>query len=84
MSNFPNYAGGLTETMLLGNLAVWAAATGKGQRVEWDAKNLAFHQRRRPGNDRQAALSPRLYARRVIDCAKSHVQVLTLWCRLDS
>ncbi len=40
MSNFPNYAGGLTETMLLGNLAVWAAATGKGQRVEWDAKNL--------------------------------------------
>jgi predicted dehydrogenase len=40
MSNFPNYAGGLTETMLLGNLAVWAAATGKGARVEWDAKNL--------------------------------------------
>jgi predicted dehydrogenase len=39
-SNFPNYAGGLAETMLLGNLAVWAAATGKGQRVEWDAKNL--------------------------------------------
>jgi predicted dehydrogenase len=35
MSNFPNYAGPLTETVLLGNLAVWA-----GKKVEWDAKNL--------------------------------------------
>lgn len=35
MSNFPNYAGPLTETILLGNLAVW-----KGGRVEWDAKKL--------------------------------------------
>lgn len=35
MSNFPDYAGPLTETILLGNLAVWA-----GERVEWDAKNL--------------------------------------------
>ena len=25
MSNFPDYAGPLTETILLGNLAVWAA-----------------------------------------------------------
>jgi predicted dehydrogenase len=40
VSNFPTYAGGLTETILLGNLAVWAAATGKGERVEWDAKNM--------------------------------------------
>ena len=32
MSNFPNYAGPLTETVLLGNLAIWA-----GQKVEWDA-----------------------------------------------
>ena len=40
MSNFQNYSGGLTETILLGNLAVWVAATGKGQKVEWDAKNL--------------------------------------------
>ena len=40
MSNFPDYAGGLTETILLGNLAVWVAATGKGEKVEWDAKNL--------------------------------------------
>ncbi len=39
-SNFPGYAGGLTETILLGNLAVWAAASGKGERVEWDAKNM--------------------------------------------
>lgn len=36
-SNFPNYAGPLTETILLGNLAVWA---GNGVRVEWDAKAL--------------------------------------------
>jgi len=34
-SNFPDYAGPLTETILLGNLAVY-----KGKRVEWDAKNL--------------------------------------------
>ncbi len=36
MSNFPNYAGPLTETILLGNLAVWA----DGKKIEWDAKNL--------------------------------------------
>jgi predicted dehydrogenase len=36
MSNFPNYSGPLTETVLLGNLAVWAT----GKRVEWNAKNL--------------------------------------------
>jgi predicted dehydrogenase len=35
VSNFPDYAGPLTETVLLGNLAVWA-----GKKVEWDAKNL--------------------------------------------
>jgi predicted dehydrogenase len=35
MSNFPDYAGPLTETVLLGNLAVWA-----GKKVEWDAKSL--------------------------------------------
>lgn len=35
MSNFPNYAGPLTETILLGNLAVW-----KRGRVEWDPVNL--------------------------------------------
>jgi predicted dehydrogenase len=35
MSNFPDYAGPLTETVLLGNLAVWA-----GKKIEWDAKNL--------------------------------------------
>jgi predicted dehydrogenase len=40
MSNFPTYSGGLTETILLGNLAVWVAATGKGEKVEWDAKNM--------------------------------------------
>lgn len=36
VSNFPNYAGGLTETVLLGNLAVWV----DGPKVMWDAKNL--------------------------------------------
>jgi predicted dehydrogenase len=35
MSNFPDYAGPLTETVLLGNLAVWA-----GKKIEWDAANL--------------------------------------------
>ena len=36
MSNFPNYSGPLTETVLLGNLAVWA----DGKKIEWDAKEL--------------------------------------------
>ena len=36
MSNFPDYAGPLTETILLGNLAVWA----DGQKVEWDARKM--------------------------------------------
>jgi predicted dehydrogenase len=36
-SNFADYAGPLTETILLGNLAVWV---GEGKRVEWDAKSL--------------------------------------------
>ena len=47
-SNFVDRAGPLTETILLGNLAVWAAAKGGadgamgdwGEKVEWDAKNL--------------------------------------------
>jgi predicted dehydrogenase len=41
MSNFPNYAGPLTETVLLGNLAVWCAPDGgEGKKVEWDAKGM--------------------------------------------
>jgi predicted dehydrogenase len=42
MSNFPNYAGPLTETILLGNLAVWVADQEgpNSKKVEWDAKNL--------------------------------------------
>jgi predicted dehydrogenase len=36
MSNFPDYAGPLTETILLGNLAVWA----DGKMIEWDAKRV--------------------------------------------
>lgn len=35
VSNFPNYAGPLSETILLGNLAVWS-----GKKVEWDAENM--------------------------------------------
>ena len=33
-SNIPDYSGPLTETVVLGNLAVWA----DGSRVEWDAQ----------------------------------------------
>jgi predicted dehydrogenase len=36
-SNFPDYASPLTETILLGNLAVWA----DGKKVQWDAANLS-------------------------------------------
>ncbi|MBN2473877.1 MAG: Gfo/Idh/MocA family oxidoreductase [Pirellulales bacterium] len=39
-SSFADYAGGLTETILLGNLAVYVAADGEGERVQWDAQNL--------------------------------------------
>ena len=35
MSNFPDYAGPLSEVMLLGNLSVWC-----GEKVEWDAKTM--------------------------------------------
>jgi len=35
-SNFPNYSGPLAETVLLGNLAIWA----NGPRLEWDAKRM--------------------------------------------
>ena len=41
VSNFPDYAGPLTEIVLLGNLAVWAADSGSGPKIEWDAKLLA-------------------------------------------
>jgi predicted dehydrogenase len=34
-SNFPDYAGPLVETILLGNLSMW-----KGGRVGWDAKTM--------------------------------------------
>jgi len=54
MSNFANYAAPLAETVLLGNLAVWAAAGDQspsaregqkakgvqGKKIMWDAKNL--------------------------------------------
>ena len=36
VSNFPGYAGPLAETVLLGNLAIWA----DGPKLEWDAKNM--------------------------------------------
>ncbi len=43
-SNFPDYAGPLTETILLGNLAVWGASESEklGPRIEWDTANLAI------------------------------------------
>ncbi|HYW78324.1 MAG TPA: Gfo/Idh/MocA family oxidoreductase [Thermoguttaceae bacterium] len=40
MSNFPNYSGPLTETVLVGNLAVWLAADGDSGKVEWDGENM--------------------------------------------
>ncbi len=42
-SNFPDYAGPLTETILLGNLAVWA----DGATIDWDAEKLIV----KNGND---------------------------------
>ncbi len=40
LSNFPEYAGPLTETALVGNLAVWVAnSPGAGPKLEWDAVN---------------------------------------------
>jgi predicted dehydrogenase len=47
-SNFVDRGGPLTETILLGNLAVWTAATGGpngamgdwGEKVDWNAKDL--------------------------------------------
>ena len=41
VSNFADYSGPLTEMVLLGNLAVWAADSGSGPKIEWDAKSLA-------------------------------------------
>ncbi len=35
-SNFPDYSGPLTETVLLGNLAIWA----NGPRLEWDSRSM--------------------------------------------
>ena len=40
MSNFAEYSGRLTEVVLLGNLAVWVAATGQGEKIEWDAEKM--------------------------------------------
>ncbi len=41
-SNYTDNGGPLTETILLGNLAVWAAseANEMGEKIEWDAVNL--------------------------------------------
>jgi predicted dehydrogenase len=42
VSNFADYAGPLTETILLGNLAVWAGKgpDTPGKKLEWDSANL--------------------------------------------
>lgn len=40
VSNFEDYSGKLTETILLGNLAVYSAASGKGKKIEWNADKL--------------------------------------------
>ncbi|WP_437187458.1 Gfo/Idh/MocA family oxidoreductase [Planctomicrobium sp. SH668] len=40
VSNFEDYAGPLTETILLGNLAVYDAAEGKGRKILWDSEKM--------------------------------------------
>ncbi len=41
MSNFPDYAAPLSETGVLGNLALWMAnRPGEGPLIQWDAENL--------------------------------------------
>ncbi|MCE9559305.1 MAG: gfo/Idh/MocA family oxidoreductase, partial [Armatimonadetes bacterium] len=54
VSNFPNYSGPLTETVLLGNLAIWA----NGPRLEWDAKKMKVK-----GTDEYDALIKPAYRR---------------------
>ncbi len=39
-SNFPDYAGKLTEVILLGNLAVWAAGESKGDGSQVESPKL--------------------------------------------
>jgi predicted dehydrogenase len=53
-SNFPDNAAPFTETLQLGNVAVWAASEKDewGERIEWDAKNCVVSnlaQLRTPG-----------------------------------
>ena len=50
MSNFPDYAGPLTETVLLGNLSVWC-----GKKVEWDAEQ---HESQRTSTDWKRLIKP--------------------------
>lgn len=40
VGNFPDYAGPLAETILLGNLAVWPAWQGASEKILWDAKGM--------------------------------------------
>ena len=54
VSNFLDYAGPLTETILLGNLAVW-----KEGPVKWDAKD-SHAGRPQPDGDRQKRVPRRL------------------------
>ena len=46
VDNFPDYAGPLAETILLGNLAVWPAAGGSGEKIFWDARHLKVRDNR--------------------------------------
>ena len=85
-SNFIDRAGPLTETILLGNLAVWAAAKGGadgemgdwGEKVEWDAKNLKVTNLAALKTPHVADLVKPVYAegtstRLVIDTSRAHV-----------
>ena len=64
MSNFPDYAGPLAETVLAGNLAVWLAdQKGAGPKVEWDAQQLKAEEScAGSGRSDQTHVSPGLHA----------------------
>ena len=58
VSNFPDYAGGLAETILLGNLAVWPAWKGQGEKILWDAKNLKVNNGREVAEEVEHIIRP--------------------------
>ena len=68
-SNFVDYAGGLTETVLLGNLAVWFS----GQKVEWERQGTLLAQHSRRGEVGAEGVSRGLLDSRVVSFAQTTV-----------